>query len=521
MLGSLVLGGYDKSRSTAQGVMIDMPNDKNNSLVVGVQSVLYTPDSKVEANSFSFTQEGGFSAAIDSTLPYLILPDSICDRFQDRFQLQFDPYLGLYTINDTAHNWNRQQNATVSFKIGKDPRDSSKFASIELPYLAFYQQLSSPISRNSTQQYFPIKKSNNGIYVLGRTFLQEAYITVDYERSNFSIAPTFYSQPMPNQNLVTIFNKTYTGIPHAQSSDSGLGAGAIAGIVIGIVLAFIIAGAGAFFWWRRRRNAKDSEPPQYEQTQEIETTVAGDELKHRRISELTGSEGPRSSKPGTSDLYPGDRKPIPPISEMSPDTTPAELYSPPPESASDRDSYDYFAAGRRRRARGERDSIGKTTPGTPIAELPGDGVDYSVKNPNLVAASALHSPAKNRGQSDTSLSTNIDEVFAGKQETKPAASTQEPQAANEAEKGTNLEKAATTTAGTEAANASAETEAPLERRPSHGRGLSDSTIKSDATAVSQPSADELEQWARSGDQGPARPLSPPVDAPTWKGGNSK
>jgi hypothetical protein len=46
-----------------------------------------------------------------------------------------------------------------------------------------------------------------------------------------------------------------------------------------------------------------------------------------------------------------------------------------------------------------------------------------------------------------------------------------------------------------------------ERRPSHTRGLSDTTIASDSTAVSQPTPDELESWARSGNDAPNRPAS--------------
>jgi hypothetical protein len=40
-------------------------------------------------------------------------------------------------------------------------------------------------------------------------------------------------------------------------------------------------------------------------------------------------------------------------------------------------------------------------------------------------------------------------------------------------------------------------EPAIERRPSHTRGLSDATVASDSTAVSQPTSDELESWARS------------------------
>ena len=59
-----------------------------------------------------------------------------------------------------------------------------------------------------------------------------------------------------------------------------------------------------------------------------------------------------------------------PISELWPDTTPAELYSPPPEG---RETVDYFAASRTRR---------QGAPRTPIAELPGEDAISSLPKKN-------------------------------------------------------------------------------------------------------------------------------------------
>lgn len=470
-----------------------MPSDRNNSLVVGVMSILYTPDPDVEANTFSFTR-GGFSATIDSTLPYLILPDDILDHFQERFRLQYDEDTRFYTVNSSSHEWNLQQNATVSFKIGAGPRDSDISTSIELPYAAFDLQLSSPIMPNATQ-YFPIKRSDNGIYVLGRTFLQEAYIIVDYERANFTVAPAYFSTPLPEESLVTIFNKTYTGIPRQQPSSSGLSGGAIAGIVVGIIVAFLVAGMAAFLWWRRRRTTKKKAMLQYEKPSEIDTVAAGNEVKYRRVSELTGSDGLQSPKTAGPGVYQNDHKDIPPISEMSPESTPAELYSPPPDTATDRDSQDYFAAGKVRRRGATRDSTGQNTPRTPIAELPGEDVNYpEVQNPSVVGP--LQTPVHTRGPSDTSLSTNIDEVLAGKKEQEPKSSGNAASSRPVSQENPD-----------EAVDAEGEQPSISERRPSHARGLSDTTVQSDSTAVSQPTPEELERWARSVDDEPRRPLS--------------
>ncbi|KAF2873704.1 aspartic peptidase domain-containing protein [Massariosphaeria phaeospora] len=485
-LASLVLGGYDQSRFTDKGVAIDMPKQPqgNTTLVVGVQSILYHSDRKAEANDFSFTAESsGFYATIDSTLPYLWLPDAICEKFAEKFRLTYENDKNMYTMNSSSHNFNMAQNATVTFKIANGLGGSNEFSTIELPYGAFYLTADEPIFNNSTP-YFPLRRSPNSQFVLGRAFLQEAYLIVDYERMNFTVAPAKFSDPMPPPDVKSIFKKDFVPplpSPGPTNTDDGgtLSGGAIAGIVVGIVVAFLLAAVAGFFFWKKRRASKLKRESK---VSEIDTVNAGNEVRHRRISELD-SEPPNSPKSSMAGYYDRDQKdivPFPPINEM--ESPPAELYSAPPTDTprSERDAESYFnaAPGKFRRRGATRESSGNNTPGTPgvyhptIAELPGD-------DSRLQPASA---PA-NRSPSDTSLQTNIDEVI-----NRPGAKT-EP--AQEAKSG---------------AKAEGEPETAVERRPSHTRGASDTTIQSDTTAVSQPTPEELEDWADRPDE-PRRPLS--------------
>lgn len=481
-----------------------MPNHQNNTLVVGVQSIIYKPDQDVEQGSTSFTS-GGFFAIIDSTLPYLVLPNDICDQFVKKFNLGYDRTTGLYTVNSTAHESNDQQNATVSFKIGSTTQDSTAYSTITLPYAAFYLEASDPIN---VTHYFPIRKSGSGNYILGRTFLQEAYIVVDYERANFTVAPAYFSEPLPREDLVTIYNTTYvlpTNVP--DSGSDGLSAGAIAGIVIGIVAVFVLIGAGAFFYYRRRRNAKAKALEHEEKPGEIDTTAAGGEVKHRRVSELTGSEPSYSPQSKPVGYYGGDHKSIP---ELSPDSPPAELYSPPPE---DPNGDGYFACGPKPRRRGAtRDSSGHNTPGTPVAELPGDDGRYQVAGQHFEAVSPHHRPKHSRGPSDTSLSTNIDEVLAGPNKDVPQVqrkhSSKFVEHTGEEVGPSRAEMVVSPLENTRIDERDPSAEPTLERRPSHVRGLSDTTVNSESTAVSQPTPEELERWGRGGDDaGPKRPQS--------------
>ncbi|KAF9700648.1 hypothetical protein EKO04_001902 [Ascochyta lentis] len=493
--GNLVLGGYDKSRMTKSTVSIPMPDNLNNTLAIGVPSILYSPDTDVATNTVSFTTEcrGGFPANIDSTLPYLILPDCICDQFQKTFGLTYDETQNLYFTNTSSHERNTQQNGTIEFKIAESSQDSDKFTNIKLGYAAFDQQWSSETGDNATN-YFPIKKSKDGVYTLGRTFLQEAYIVVDYERRNFTVAPAHYADPMPKEDLQIIYNTTYILPTGAPSSDGGLAPGAIAGTVVGIVIAFVIGGIIAFCWWKKRKNKADADRTPHDTTQ-IDPTLADQEIKHRRVSELTGSDVPSSPKTHYGGYYTADHKSIPPISEMSPDSPPVELYSPPPESASDVDGgRDYFTAAKphRRGAQRDRASSGQNSPGTPIAELPGDDVQFYTPGTQFDGVSPLNSPQQSRGPSDTSLSRNIDERLADHK--KDAARPAHPAEAMHADDAVGPKDETQTGIATEAAR---------ERRPSHQRGLSDNTIASDSTAVSQPTPEEEERWARE----PRSPLS--------------
>jgi hypothetical protein len=503
----MVFGGYDKSRlMTQQMAVIPMPNKQNNTLVVGVQSILYKSDQDVQQSVQSFTKaiNGGFFAVIDSTLPYLVLPGDICDQFVQKFNLGYDKTTGLYTINGTAHERNQVQNATVSFKIGSEPGNSANATTITFPYEAFYLEASYPVYSNTTN-YFPIRKSSNGYNILGRAFLQEAYLVVDYERATFSLAPAVFSNPPPTESLVTIYSTSYvTPSSTSKPGSDGLAAGAIAGIVIGIVAVFALFGAGAFLYYKRRRDAKAKAHGQEEKPPGIDTIDAGGEVKHRRVSELTGSEPPNSPQSKPVGYY--GHKSIP---ELSPESHPAELYSPPADGAIETD---YFATAPKPRRRGAtRDSTGNNTPGTPVAELAGDDGRYQVAGQHFEVVSPIQRPKHNRGPSDNSLSTNIDEVLAGEDNNVPQVQrkhsskfvehTSEEGGSSRAEMVVSpLEN----TRNDERENAAGPT---IERRPSHTRGLSDTTVNSESTAVSQPTPDELERWARSVDDVPKRRLS--------------
>ncbi|KAJ8112360.1 hypothetical protein OPT61_g5261 [Boeremia exigua] len=103
-------------------------------------------------------------------------------------------------------------------------------------------------------------------YVLGRVFLQEIYIIVDYERMNFSISQAVADK----SDIVPIYNTTYKpspeGSPPAQSKIPGSGylsAGAYAGIAIGILSALalivLLIVAKKSGWWVFRKKSLEQD----------------------------------------------------------------------------------------------------------------------------------------------------------------------------------------------------------------------------------------------------------------------
>jgi hypothetical protein len=241
--GSLVLGGFDQSRAERPRTSYPITST-NNTLSLAVQSILVNIDGNslsatLDTNNFAHT----FTASIDSTLPYLWLPRPVCDRLQQIFDLVYDNNTDMYLINSTSKQI--KSNATLDFKLGAS-QTSNHYSVISLPYSAFNLNASWPIYENSTS-YFPIRRAPGNMFILGRTFLQEAYLTVDYSRNNFSLAQAKFSSD--RQDIVAIKKVS-------ASNAHGLATGALIGIIIGAV-AFLFITIILVLWFLRRRKRTD------------------------------------------------------------------------------------------------------------------------------------------------------------------------------------------------------------------------------------------------------------------------
>jgi hypothetical protein len=248
VVGQLILGGYDPTRfePNTNDFSFSFSTDPTRLLTVGVESILAT-------NTLLGTQSLSLSAhfsLIDSTTSMLWLPRDICDAFETSFGLTYDPNTDLYLINDTMRDQLRARNPSVTIKlIDSLEGAATNFTNIELPYSAFDLQASYPYYDNATN-YFPIRRAaNESQYTLGRTLLQEAYIIVDYERANFTLAQAAFPNPLPPAAIVAILPQDAP----ISSPKPALTAGAKAGIAIGCIASVFILASLAFWFCRRRR----------------------------------------------------------------------------------------------------------------------------------------------------------------------------------------------------------------------------------------------------------------------------
>lgn len=145
----------------------------------------------------------GINAYVDSTVAQIWLPLEACKLFEKAFGLTYDAENQLYPVSNTLHKKLLAQNASITFTLGNSDSGSQN-TDITLPYDSFDLQAKPPFAPNATR-YFPLQRAaNEKQYTLGRTFLQEACLTVDWERQNFPICQRSFNPDISQQNLVSI-----------------------------------------------------------------------------------------------------------------------------------------------------------------------------------------------------------------------------------------------------------------------------------------------------------------------------
>lgn len=238
----------DLSRFVANDVSFTLADDIGRDIVVAVQSISFTGHSQAVLLS------DPIYAFIDSTDPNIWLPAAACAKFEEAFGIALDNATGLYLVNETHHAALLAEDAEVTMRLGDELTGGASVA-ITLPYSAFALTARYPLVKN-TSYYFPLKQATDqSQYTLGRVFLQEAYLTVDYDRRNFSVSQCTWNlgANLDIEDIQSPANTTATLPPY---DNRALTTGGIAGIVVGCL--FALPCLVAAIWWYAKKWSRGS-----------------------------------------------------------------------------------------------------------------------------------------------------------------------------------------------------------------------------------------------------------------------
>ena len=262
VLSSLTLGGYDSSRYIPNNLTIPLGSDNDRNLLVVIQNITAVGNNLSMTELIPASFSSSIYASIDSTVAEFWLPQEICTVFENTFNLTYDSHTSLYLVSNKLHTQLLLTNPNITFTLGSQPI-GGQTVEISLPYSAFDLTASPPYSGLKNQSlYFPLRRAANSTqYTLGKAFLQEAYLIVDWERQNFSVSQCLWeAQRSAKLVPITPFNGstgTSNGTQSSSSIPESLNIPVVVGIAVGAAIALsLFLFAVYFLCWRRRRKAQ-------------------------------------------------------------------------------------------------------------------------------------------------------------------------------------------------------------------------------------------------------------------------
>ncbi|KAM5345174.1 hypothetical protein ACJ41O_011036 [Fusarium nematophilum] len=308
--GSLWFGGYDQNRVVGEPLTMNGNFRDGITLwdigidVVGSKSP-FDFDSKddllAKGNS---SIGGGLKVLIDGCSPYLTLPRSTCDNIAENLPVHFDEGLGLYLWDTDSEKYKEIVPSATALSFSFISESNTDPVKIRVPFMHLNLTLTAPLVDTPTP-YFPCHVSGGGHYVLGRAFLQDAFVGANWDpKSNkwwLAQAPGRTIQATARVRTIEPADETiskggndwrasWSGVwddddaavttttptpptptseptDKAEEAEAGMSTGAKAGIGAGIGVVALATGVGGFFFWRRRQNRdagggqKETPPP--------------------------------------------------------------------------------------------------------------------------------------------------------------------------------------------------------------------------------------------------------------------
>ena len=296
--GSMILGGYDSERILEQvGVFrnadglpivflldVRIGTEGGSPFDPAPSGSLYRMIDGEYAlvTSTAYGGPNGSAVIIPSpSAPYIYLPVGTCEAVASFLPVTWNEAIELYTWNTEDPRFTRIINSFTYLEIILADKTAANI-SIKVPFKLLNLTLEPPLTTSPTS-YFPCKPLNatNGIWGLGRAFLQAAFVGVSYEQNLTFIAQapgpgmgqvviqqmtadTMNLTSSTTSSFVKSWSNTLTILPVTNNTtnstsiedtvSSGLSAGAEAGISIAAIVA-AIALVG-IIWWLHRRQRK-------------------------------------------------------------------------------------------------------------------------------------------------------------------------------------------------------------------------------------------------------------------------
>lgn len=275
---SATLGGYDAARFVQHDTAFTLTQGESipRTLVRGIQLAAKKTEDRPASWSSSelilSNWTSSFTAMIDSSTPYLWLPDPICNRIASALNLTYNNTFDLYTLPDHLYRqYSADSSIAFTFSLTSfdnhdnfgSPLEVPGLVNITVPLRAFVSYLEYPFARGAIRYgdpavpYFTLRRSQNDSFILGRTFLQEAYLVTKFDEALYSIHQALFpTNAVADANLVPIRqpkNSPYPPPPTPKSNDE-LTPAQMIGIALGAVL-LCVAILAAWYYCRRRSRA--------------------------------------------------------------------------------------------------------------------------------------------------------------------------------------------------------------------------------------------------------------------------
>lgn len=300
---SVTLGGFDNSRLVPHDTEFTLTKVDNSprATLRGLQ--VSNPDKPKAWDSSTqilSSYNTSFSVLIDSTTPYMWLPDNIADNFAATFNLTYNSTYDLYTLTNDQYRQYSESDAysfTFSFSSVDNhdnfglPLNIPGVVNITVPIRSFVGTLQYPFAKGAIKYgdpavpYFMLRRAKNETNaIMGRGFLQESYLITKYDEGSFKIHQAkFPKDAVADAHLVPIKQSSNSPYPPPLKGDAkkGLSTGQMVGIAVGAVLACALS-ALALWCWRKRRAAQKAKK---------RATSATDE-EGKDIASIASSESP-------------------------------------------------------------------------------------------------------------------------------------------------------------------------------------------------------------------------------------